>query len=62
MTGATLVVDGREGDVDADGEGYFLRPTLFDHVTKAMSIYKKPLNDWFRKWKKHQPNYKVKLH
>ncbi len=37
--GATLVVDGREGDVDADGEGYFLRPTLFDHVEKGMSVY-----------------------
>ncbi len=37
--GATLVVDGREGDVDADGEGYFLRPTLFDDVTSEMSIY-----------------------
>ncbi len=37
--GATLVVDGREGDVDADGDGYFLRPTLFDHVTKEMSVY-----------------------
>ena len=31
--GATLVVDGREGDVDADGDGFFLGPTLFDHVT-----------------------------
>ena len=31
--GATLVIDGREGDVDADGEGYFLGPTLFDNVT-----------------------------
>ena len=31
--GATLVIDGREGDVDADGEGYFLKPTLFDNVT-----------------------------
>ena len=31
--GATLVVDGRDGDVDADGEGYFLGPTLFDNVT-----------------------------
>src|SRR6187200_3754743 len=37
--GATLVVDGREGDVEADGEGYFLRPTLFDHVTPDMSVY-----------------------
>ncbi|MGL5864278.1 MAG: CoA-acylating methylmalonate-semialdehyde dehydrogenase [Dermatophilaceae bacterium] len=38
--GATLVVDGREGDVDADGDGYFLRPTLFDQVTPEMSIYR----------------------
>ncbi len=38
--GATLVVDGREGDVDADGDGYFLRPTLFDHVTEDMSVYR----------------------
>ncbi len=40
QAGATLVVDGREGDVDADGGGYFLRPTLFDHVTPQMSIYR----------------------
>ena len=38
--GATLVVDGRDGDVDADGEGFFLRPTLFDHVTPEMSVYR----------------------
>ncbi|KRE63629.1 CoA-acylating methylmalonate-semialdehyde dehydrogenase [Nostocoides sp. Soil756] len=38
--GATLVVDGREGDVDAEGEGFFLRPTLFDHVTPGMSLYR----------------------
>ena len=38
--GATLVVDGREGDVDADGDGYFLRPTLFDNVTEDMSVYR----------------------
>ncbi|MFV0461219.1 MAG: CoA-acylating methylmalonate-semialdehyde dehydrogenase [Actinomycetales bacterium] len=37
--GATLVVDGRTGDFDADGEGYFLAPTLFDNVTTDMSIY-----------------------
>jgi len=37
--GATLVIDGREGDVDSDGEGYFLKPTLFDNVTRDMSIY-----------------------
>ena len=37
--GATLVVDGRGGDIDADGEGYFLRPTLFDNVTPGMPVY-----------------------
>jgi malonate-semialdehyde dehydrogenase (acetylating)/methylmalonate-semialdehyde dehydrogenase len=37
--GATLVVDGREGDVDSDGEGYFLAPTLFDNVRPGMSVY-----------------------
>jgi malonate-semialdehyde dehydrogenase (acetylating)/methylmalonate-semialdehyde dehydrogenase len=37
--GATLVVDGREGDVEADGEGFFLRPTLFDNVRPGMSVY-----------------------
>jgi len=37
--GATLVVDGREGDFDADGEGYFLAPTLFDNVKPGMSVY-----------------------
>jgi malonate-semialdehyde dehydrogenase (acetylating) / methylmalonate-semialdehyde dehydrogenase len=36
---ATLVVDGRAVDADADGEGYFVGPTLFDHVTTDMSIY-----------------------
>jgi malonate-semialdehyde dehydrogenase (acetylating)/methylmalonate-semialdehyde dehydrogenase len=37
--GATLVVDGRSPDVDADGDGFFVGPTLFDHVTPQMSIY-----------------------
>jgi len=37
--GAELVVDGREGEFDAGGEGYFLAPTLFDKVTPEMSIY-----------------------
>jgi malonate-semialdehyde dehydrogenase (acetylating) / methylmalonate-semialdehyde dehydrogenase len=37
--GATLVVDGREGDFDADGDGFFLAPTLFDHVQPHMSLY-----------------------
>jgi malonate-semialdehyde dehydrogenase (acetylating)/methylmalonate-semialdehyde dehydrogenase len=39
--GATLVSDGREitPDADADGDGFWLGPTLFDHVTPAMSVY-----------------------
>ncbi|MDD7939238.1 CoA-acylating methylmalonate-semialdehyde dehydrogenase [Actinomycetospora lutea] len=37
--GATLVVDGRGVTPDADGEGFFVGPTLFDHVTTDMSIY-----------------------
>jgi malonate-semialdehyde dehydrogenase (acetylating)/methylmalonate-semialdehyde dehydrogenase len=37
--GARLVVDGRKVDVDAGGEGFFVGPTLFDHVGTDMSIY-----------------------
>ena len=37
--GAELLVDGREGDIDADGEGFFLRPTLFDKAAPGMPIY-----------------------
>ncbi len=41
--GATLVVDGRAGNPDQhfDGarDGFWLGPTLFDHVTPEMSIY-----------------------
>jgi malonate-semialdehyde dehydrogenase (acetylating)/methylmalonate-semialdehyde dehydrogenase len=37
--GASLVVDGRQPSVDADGEGFFVGPTLFDHVTPDMTIY-----------------------
>ena len=35
--GATLVVDGRT--VNPGGNGFWLGPTLFDHVTPKMSIY-----------------------
>jgi malonate-semialdehyde dehydrogenase (acetylating)/methylmalonate-semialdehyde dehydrogenase len=35
--GATLVVDGREEDVPADG--FFLGTTLLDHVTPEMTVY-----------------------
>ena len=37
--GATLVVDGRGVQADADGAGFFVGPTLFDHVRTDMSIY-----------------------
>jgi malonate-semialdehyde dehydrogenase (acetylating)/methylmalonate-semialdehyde dehydrogenase len=36
--GATLVVDGRERDAAREG-GFFVGPTLFDHVTPDMDIY-----------------------
>jgi malonate-semialdehyde dehydrogenase (acetylating)/methylmalonate-semialdehyde dehydrogenase len=33
-------VDGRTADFDADGSGFFVGPTLFDHVSTEMSIYR----------------------
>jgi len=37
--GADLVVDGRGHDIDGDTAGFWLGPTLFDHVTPQMSLY-----------------------
>ena len=37
--GATLVVDGRDIVVDGASSGFWLGPTLFDHVTTEMPIY-----------------------
>ncbi|KAA2256131.1 CoA-acylating methylmalonate-semialdehyde dehydrogenase [Solihabitans fulvus] len=37
--GASLVVDGRDHPIDASGSGFWLGPTLFDHVTPEMSVY-----------------------
>lgn len=37
--GAVLLADGREGDFDAEGDGFFLAPTLFDHVDPGMPVY-----------------------
>ena len=34
-----MVVDGRDVVPDADGDGFFLGPTLLDDVTPAMSVY-----------------------
>lgn len=39
--GATLVKDGR--NIDVDGSGYFVGPTIFDHVRTDMSIWEKEL-------------------
>jgi malonate-semialdehyde dehydrogenase (acetylating)/methylmalonate-semialdehyde dehydrogenase len=37
--GAVLAVDGREAEIDGEADGFWLGPTLFDHVTPEMSIY-----------------------
>ena len=37
--GAELVIDGRGFKLQGHEEGYFLAPTLFDHVTPAMKTY-----------------------
>jgi malonate-semialdehyde dehydrogenase (acetylating)/methylmalonate-semialdehyde dehydrogenase len=37
--GATLVVDGRGHEIDGDDTGFWLGPTLFDHVSPEMSVY-----------------------
>ncbi|OLT00120.1 methylmalonate-semialdehyde dehydrogenase (acylating) [Pseudonocardia sp. CNS-004] len=37
--GADLVVDGRDPHVDGREDGFFLAPTLFDHVRPDMTIY-----------------------
>ena len=38
--GATLVLDGRNVDVPNGEDGFFLGPTLFDHVGLDMTIYR----------------------
>jgi malonate-semialdehyde dehydrogenase (acetylating) / methylmalonate-semialdehyde dehydrogenase len=38
--GASLVVDGRGVAADGEPDGFWLGPTLFDHVTPEMSIYR----------------------
>ncbi|MGJ9421714.1 CoA-acylating methylmalonate-semialdehyde dehydrogenase [Aeromicrobium sp. CF3.5] len=37
--GATVVVDGRDLVVDGHEEGFFVGPTLLDHVTTDMNVY-----------------------
>jgi len=38
--GAKVVVDGRDWDVDGDPSGFWLGPTLVDHVTTEMQVYR----------------------
>ncbi len=38
--GAKVVVDGRDLEVDAPGDGFWLGPTLVDHVTPDMKVYR----------------------
>jgi hypothetical protein len=37
--GATIVVDGPDCTVDSSPDGFFVGPTLFDHVATKMDIY-----------------------
>jgi malonate-semialdehyde dehydrogenase (acetylating)/methylmalonate-semialdehyde dehydrogenase len=39
LAGAKVVVDGREVTVDGEPEGFWLGPTLLDHVTTDMTVY-----------------------
>lgn len=41
--GATLLADGRGFTVDGHEEGFYLGPTLFDHVTTDMAIYREEI-------------------
>jgi malonate-semialdehyde dehydrogenase (acetylating)/methylmalonate-semialdehyde dehydrogenase len=41
--GAKLVLDGREVDPRGDRDGFWLGPTLFDHVTPDMEIYREEI-------------------
>jgi len=41
--GAELVVDGRGFTLQGHEEGFFVGPTLFDHVTTGMSAYKEEI-------------------
>ena len=41
--GAKLLLDGRNYKIQGYENGYFIGPTLFDHVTKEMTIYKEEI-------------------
>ena len=41
--GATLVLDGRRPAIAGHEDGFFVGPTLFDHVTPSMTIYREEI-------------------
>jgi len=41
--GATLVIDGRGLTIPGHEQGFFLGPSIFDHVTPAMRIYREEI-------------------
>ena len=41
--GATLLVDGRAPAIDGGAAGYFVGPTLFDHVRHDMAVYREEI-------------------
>jgi malonate-semialdehyde dehydrogenase (acetylating)/methylmalonate-semialdehyde dehydrogenase len=43
LEGASLVLDGREGLTPDLQQGFYLKPTLFDHVRPEMSIYREEI-------------------
>ncbi|HEX6956166.1 MAG TPA: CoA-acylating methylmalonate-semialdehyde dehydrogenase [Agromyces sp.] len=38
--GATVVVDGREHEIDGEADGFWMGPTLFDRVPVSSSVYR----------------------
>jgi len=41
--GAALLVDGRRPTIPGHAKGFFVGPTLFDHVTPSMTIYREEI-------------------
>ena len=41
--GAKVVLDGRESRIPGAGNGFFLGPTLLDHVTPGMTVYREEI-------------------
>jgi len=43
VEGAKVVLDGRESRIPGAGNGFFLGPTLLDHVTPGMTVYREEI-------------------